>query len=91
MGLKESGMDSAGSGLGSFMGYCNSVLNAMIPYHAAKFLSSSGICTSNQKCSNKIISSHSVAPRCCPQGVSQVKGMHFQNVNLSMHRPHWKG
>jgi hypothetical protein len=48
--MQESGMDSSGSGLGQFIGCYNSVLNALIPYNTAKFLSNIGI----KKCSNKI-------------------------------------
>jgi hypothetical protein len=32
-----------------------------------------------------------VVPGCCPRGVSQVKGIQFQNADLSMHRTDWNG
>ena len=85
--MKKSGMHSSGSGLGPFIGCYNSVLNGMIPYHATKFLNNSGIYTSNKNWNlwQIIISSHAVALGCCPQGVSQVKGIQFQHANLSMH------
>lgn len=68
--MQESGKDVSGSGLGSFMGCCNSVLNEMIPYHAAKFLNNSGICTSNKKCSNKMrFMTNNNHFTCCSTGV----------------------
>jgi len=70
--MQESGKDLSGSGLGTFIGCCNSVLNEMIPYHAAKFLNNSGIYISNKECSNfiRFMTNNNLLTCCGPRVLS---------------------